>query len=202
MKRSIDSVVSPKRLSTVALAGIAYYSIAVVVLAFLHPEMSPLAIPISGYQAGRHPWLAATTFFVLATAVVALTLALGAVLQRSWFAGIGLTMFWVAAIGRVVAGVFPDMPMHAVGGLMTFPWLSFGAIFISLALGREPKWVALRLPLLILSVTIFGMLLTWTTILAVRDLGGLGQRLYFAVFFGWMTVVALQIMKHSTRGSG
>ena len=192
------SITSPQRLAAVALAGVAYYVIAVVVLALLNPDMSPLAIPISGYQEGRHPLLAATTFFALATAVAALTLALRAVLRRSWFAGPGLTMFWIAAAGRVIAGVFPDMPMHAVGALMTFPWLSLGAVFLSLAPGSVPQWGALRLPLLILALTICAMLLAWLTVFSARGLGGLGQRLYFAVLFAWMTVVALRIMKHSS----
>jgi len=192
---------SPKRLAAVALAGVAYFVIAVVVLALLNPDMSPLAIPISGYQEGRHPLLAATTFFALATAVAALTLALRATLKRGWFAGLGLTMFWIAAAGRVTAGVFPGMPMHAVGALMTFPWLSLGAVFLSLALGRIPQWGALRFPLLTLALTICAMLLTWLNVLSARGLSGLGQRLYFAVLFGWMTVVALRIMKHSPVAS-
>jgi hypothetical protein len=194
-------VTSPQRLAAVVLAGVAYYVIAIVVLALLNPDMSPLATPISGYQKGRHPLLAATTFFALAMAVAALTLALRAVPRRSWFAGLGLTMFWIAVAGRVIAGVFPDMPMHAVGALMTFPWLSLGAIFLSLAPGRAPQWGALRLPLLILALIICAMLLTWLTVFSARGLGGLAQRLYFAVLFGWMTVVSLRIMTHSSVAS-
>jgi hypothetical protein len=184
---------SPRRLAAAVLACVAYYVIAVLVLALLNPEMSPLAMPISEYQQGRHPVLAGTTFFVLAAAIAALTLALRAVLRRSWLSGVGLTMFWIAAAGRVIAGVFPDMPMHAVGALMSFPWLCLGAVFLSLAPGRAPEWGGLRLTLLILALTLCAMLLAWLTVLSARGLSGLGQRLYFAVLFGWMTIVALRI---------
>ena len=195
-KRRLTPITSPQSLAAVVLAGVAYYVIAVVVLALLNPEISPLATPISGYQEGRHPLLAATTFFALATTVAALTLALRAVLRRSWFAGLALTMLWIAAAGRVIAGVFPDMPMHAVGAVMTFPPLSLGAVFVSLTLGRAPQWGALRLPLLILALTTCAMLVAWLTVFSAHGLSGLGQRLYFAVLFGWMTVVALRIMTH------
>ncbi len=186
---------SPRRLAAVVLVGVAYYVAAVVSLALLEPDMSPLVRPISGYQKGRHPLLAATTFFALAATVAALALALRGVLRRGWFARAGLTLFWIAVAGIVIAGVFPYMPMHAVGALMTFPSLSLGSVFLSLAPGRAPRWDRARVPLVVLAVTICAMLATGVTLLSSLDLAGLAQRLYFALLFVWvwLTVVAVRI---------
>lgn len=189
-----DSITA-QRLAFVALAGVAYYVLAVVVLAILHPDMNPLERSISEYQKGRYPFLAATTFFALATAVAALNLGLRKVLTRSWVRTLGLALIWTAVAGIVIAGVFPDAPMHAVAFLMTFPSLSVAAVVLSLALARADGWEKFGVPLLILALANAAILLFGLPVLSGRGLGGLWQRSYFVALFGWMTIIAWRIMK-------
>jgi hypothetical protein len=184
-----------RRLGLIAVAGIVYYVVAVAALAVLHPEISVLERPISTYQRGRYPLLAATTFLAFATALAALNIALTRTLPRSSWSTLGSIFLWVAVAGIVVAGIFPDAPMHNVGSLMTFPSSVIGAALLSLAVARTPPWRRAGGLLLILAISSVALFLAGILVFHRQGLAGLGQRLFFGSYFAWITITAFWIAR-------
>lgn len=188
-----------RRLAALTLAGIGYYVLAVVLLAFLNPELNPIQRHISEYQDGRCPALADTTFFVLAASIAALNLLLRRMLPRTRTATAGLGLAWLAAPGAALAGAFPDPPLHLVGGLMVFPALALALPLLSRDLVRTPELRPARRPLIGLAAAAPALLVLDLTGVT-DDLAGLAQRLFFAVLFTWMAVIAVRV-RRSTGGT-
>lgn len=181
------------------LVALAYYVVAVVVLHLIEPELDPLARPISGYLRGRHPILARTTFFALAGALSALSLGLYQTRLRGRLVRVGLGLLGLAALGVVLAGLYPGPPLHLVGGLMAFPPTIAAVLVLSLRFRRAPGWEAWAARLFYLGLTVLALFPIGAVALEGLDLGGLGQRLFFAALFTWMAIVAWRIASSGSR---
>ncbi len=174
--------------------------LAVAALHLLDPGLDPLTTPISTYVKGRYPALATTTFFAFATLLAALGLGLRRTVTAGRVGRVAVGLIWVAAAGVAIAGIFPGAPMHAVGGAMAFPPLCIAVLALSFAFRRTPGWKDLGwLPsaLGLLAVTLF---LFGVTVLSGLGLAGLGQRLFFAVLFSWIALVAWRMKKRLAAG--
>ena len=64
------------KLTTVALAGIAYFVVIIVVLHFLRPDVHPISRPTSEYAVGAYGYLMTSAFFSMSLASWALIIAL------------------------------------------------------------------------------------------------------------------------------
>ena len=51
------------RVATIALVGVAYFAVIIVVLHFLRPDLNPIRRPTSEYAVGRYGFLMTSAFF-------------------------------------------------------------------------------------------------------------------------------------------
>jgi hypothetical protein len=181
------------------LVALAYYVVAVVALHLLEPGLDPLVRPISAYLRTDHAVTATSTFFALAVALGALSVGLYRMRFRGRLPVVGLGLLGLAAVGVVIAGLFPRPPLHVVGGLMTIPPTLVAVLMMSATFRRAPGWEASASPLLYLGLLVVALFVFAVAVLERLDLGGLGQRLFFAALFTWMAMVAWRIASPGPR---
>ena len=187
-----------KRLGWLVLATCGFTAVAIGLLHVLRPDLDPFERAISEYVNGPYGSLMTVTFFSQSLG----SLALAAIMVREGLGQcrirIGGALFIVAAIGGVVAGVFPADPtstyartttgaIHMAAGLVRFLALSFALPLLSAALAKHPRFEKVAKAL-----TLFGVLFAITflvsiVVLANIDLFGLGQRAFIAMLLIWMS---------------
>lgn len=184
------------------------YVLAALLLHFLQPDLSPLALPMSIYVLGRGGFLMTLTFFALAIALLAAGSALRLRLPKTWARHFGVFFMVLAALATIVAGIFPDdgrppplLPatstgwVHLFAGMAAFPSFLLGPLFLTLALRRQEEWrpdapaLAGVVVLLALSVIAF------VVVAAPRDLAGLAQRVLLVLLFAWLLLVARRLVE-------
>lgn len=109
-----------------ALATVAGMALVHLVKADLDPSWAP----ISAYALGDHGWVMTLTFLTWSASLGALALAIGS--HRGWLIRIAAASLWLAAIGPLLAAIFPSDPLgtrpeditttgqwHGTGALLT-----------------------------------------------------------------------------------
>ncbi len=192
-------------LKWLVIGGVVYYIAAVVALHFLQPERDPVGWPMSAYVLTENGWLMTSTYFVLAGALLSLTILLVGSLPSSRLSVIASVFMLVGAVGGILAGVYPMDDagseatqsgfLHMVAGMLSFPSFALGPLLFSLAICRSASSEApcrFALPLAI-AVTICNPLYFLAIDLGFRTevyVAGLAQRVLFLFLFAWMVVVA------------
>jgi hypothetical protein len=193
------------------LVAVGYWWLVFLSMHVIQPELSPVGAPGSAYVLGRYGGLMATTYFALAAAVVSARFGLKKNLAATTWTRVAGVMFLVAAVGAVMAGIFPmDFPppprttsgrLHGIGGVLTFvPWV-IGTLLYSLSARRDQRWFRCSGPLLALAVisVIAAVLLP----LSIRiGVAGAVQRALLILLFTWLMVIAAQLMSGTSRASG
>jgi len=184
---------------------------------FIQPELNPLYRFGSEYAVGRMGWLMKLAFFCWGAALFAFALAMAKGLDREVRSRIAILLFLLAGVGVSFSGVFDsdlqilnenppprwveppaasdEQIRHALGGLIAFFSIMPGAILVSRRLRAAGKlhgryrW----LPLLswLLPVAFVSMVAVFIPI----GLAGLGQRIFLALVFIWVVVVARGLEK-------
>jgi hypothetical protein len=101
------------RAATIALVGVAYFVVIIVVLHFLRPDLNPISQPTSEYAVGQYGFLMTSAFFGMSLASFALVIGLYQGISqraRSWI-GLGLLGVW--GVGVLIAMSFPIDPEGA-----------------------------------------------------------------------------------------
>ena len=138
--------------SPAALVGVGAFSLLLVVLHVLKPEIEPSWRMISEYEIGRHGWLMRLAFVCWSASVVAVAAALW-----PYASFLGAAALVVVALGPLGAAVFATDPITTPPG----------------ATSVEHRWHAYFGALFILGFPIAATLASWSTassgLVAVRD---------------------------------
>jgi len=195
------STVYHRLFGLVVVAAALYWLAVVTVMHFLEPEFSPLKVPMSAYVGGAYGGWMTTSFFALATALVATAFGVLRTLGRNVLACAGFLLFIVAAFGVVLAGIFPGIitgpsaaHWHGVGSRFAFPGMAFGSLLLSFGFSSDPDWQRISVAALTLSGgVVFFLALSFSPVTA--DLGGLVQRIFFAFLISWLALVGIHLMR-------
>jgi hypothetical protein len=166
----------------------------------LQPEFSPLRDPGSAYVVGAYGTSMTTTYFALCAALLSAAIGLRMRLAARSLPWIGSALFLLAAIGAVIAGIYPmDFPppartfsgrLHVLGGMLTFPSWVLGTLVFSVSFRGNQRSGSHSGALMALSASIVGAFVAM--LLSIRLLGfaGYAQRALLALLFAW-TIVAM-----------
>lgn len=161
----------------------------------LRPGYNPIRQYGSELEAGMHGWLQRGNFIVVGLLMVALAYSLhrGIAKGPGWL--IGPALIAIAGLALASEGLFPSGTIH----YRAFKVFSYGLIaafaILALRLRADPRWRALA-PYSVLAAIL--ALVLWIAY-ARGNLGvslmewiGLVQRLYLAVIFVWLEVLAVR----------
>jgi hypothetical protein len=188
-------------LALIAIGGIVYFVVAVVVLHFLRPEYNPINHAVSNYAVGPYGYLMTAAFYVLALSVLALALGLFRIKALTNLSRSVMLLLGVASFGLVVMGIFPG-DVHALHPPATITgvvhWTAAGISFLSIMIAAfllssffklDEQLQRFQRPCLILAWAMVGSLLLYG-LLALVGWIGIGQRIYLAVCLLWLLVLA------------
>ena len=178
----------------------------------LEPEFSPLRAPGSAYVLGAYGGWMTTTYFALSAALLGAGFGVAANVPRSAVTRIACAAFVIAAVGAVLAGLFPmDFPgpprtmsgrLHLLGGAFTFPAWVLGTLLFSLSIRRDRRWARRSGMLFALAVVCIGTLAVLLLSVGLLGFGGYAQRLLIGLLFAWMIVAALHLVRSSAEDGG
>ena len=206
-KRGIDHIQVTRQarqvawLALIAIGGIVYFVVAVVVLHFLRPEYNPINHAVSNYAVGPFGYLMTAAFYVLALSVFALALGLTRSIALTNLSRVAVLILCLASVGMVVMGIFPG-DVHALHPPATITgvihWTAAGISFLSIMIAAfllssrfrtDERWQAFQHRCFLLALAMVGALLLYG-ILALVGWIGMGQRIYIAVCLLWLLVLA------------
>ena len=178
----------------------------------LEPEFSPLSAPGSAYVLGAYGAWMTTTYLALSAALLSAGFGVAVNVPRSGATRIACAAFVIAAVGAVLAGVFPmDFPgpprtmsgrLHALGGALSFPSWVLGTFLFSVSIRRDRRWAQRSGTLFALAVVSIGTLVVLLLSVSLLGFGGYAQRLLIGLLFAWMIVAALHLVRSSAEDRG
>jgi hypothetical protein len=188
-------------LALIAIGGIVYFVVAVLVLRFLRPEYNPVNHAVSNYAVGPYGYLMTAGFYALALSLLALTFGLIRSIVLTHEARVSVLLLCLASVGMVVMGNFPG-DVHALHPPATLTgvihWTAAGISFLSIMIAAfllsrcfktDERWQAFERRCFELALAMVGALLLYG-ILALVGWIGIGQRIYIAVCLLWLLVLA------------
>jgi hypothetical protein len=201
------------RISTVALAGIAYFVLAVVALHFLRSADDPVRQTTSEYAVGSYGYLMTSAFLSVSLASLALVIGLYQGTTPSARSRTGLALLGIWAVGVLIAMIFPidltDAPrttagtIHRITGPLAFLSLSFGAILVSRRLKQDDNWRPIHRFALTLSVFMLAaFIVTGLNIATDSGFAGLFQRIVLVAFVTWFVLLAARLRAIANESGG
>jgi len=147
-----------------SIAGAVAFSVLVLALHFIRPELDPSWRFISEYAIGAFGWVMMLAFLSMAVSCAALFVAI-----RSQVAGIagriGMMLLLVVSVALIAAGTFTMDPvtatkdqltthgsLHGLASMVGVPGLPMAAVLISWGLARNAAWSSERKRLIATSV--------------------------------------------------
>jgi fucose permease len=213
--------VTPVERAAAAVSAVAAVAFAVLLvgLHIVQPELDLRWRFISEYVLGRAGWMMTTAFVALALSQLAAVAALARQV-RTWPGRIGLALLVVAAIGLVMAAVFPTDPITTPAGAQTtsgqlhnlgaaLDWSPVGMLLLAVSLGRTTTGHIWRRRLLIAAAV--PCLLTLAFIATAAAAGGhvgpgsyagLVGRLMLLSYLGWFLTLARTIRTPARTTTG
>ena len=184
-----------------AIGGIVYFVVVVVVLHFLRPEYNPFNHAVSNYAVGSFGYLMTSAFYVLALGVFSLALGLFRIIALTKLSRVAILLLCLASSGMVVMGIFPG-DAHALHPPATITgvvhWAAAGVSFLSIMIAAfllsvsfksNERFQRFERLCFIFALAMVGTLLLYG-ILALVGWIGIGQRVYLAVCLLWLLVLA------------
>jgi hypothetical protein len=203
-----------RNLACAALTGTACFVIAILLLHFAQPELSPLDEAVSYYVHGAHGWLMTVGLVAIGAGSMALAVGLSQVFEgRQARVGIALLAVW--SIGTILGGVFAADPpgnwerppslsgaIHGVSAMVALAAFPVAAILISRQFPHvpalQPAAAAARLlanASIISYVAFMGSLVPVFVRPGPPVLFGLTERILLAVYAAWLCVAALSLVR-------
>ena len=193
-------------------------------LHLLSPEFDPAWRMVSEYANGAYGWVLSLMFFAWAISSWALAFTIWSEV-KSTAGKVGLYFLVAAGVGEAMGGLFDiNHPLHGLAALIGIGSLPIAAMLISVSLGRTSAWSAAKKPMLWtanltwISVLLMGLafaLLIATYTQAGGDMSsaevpttmpagvialvGWANRFLIIAYCAWVTTVAGQALKVSTR---
>jgi hypothetical protein len=184
-----------------AIGGIVYFVVAVVVLHFLRPEYNPIDHAVSNYAVGSFGYLMTSAFYVLAVSLFALALSLFRSIALTNLSRVALLLLCLASSGMVVMGIFPGDAhslhppatitgvVHWAAACISFLSIMIVAFLLASIFKSDERLQRFQRPCFLLALAMFGALLLYG-ILALVGWIGIGQRIYLAVCLLWLLILA------------
>lgn len=210
--------------SIIAIVATLVSLVALLALHVVSPEFAPSWRMVSEYANGRYSWLLMIVFLAWAAGSIALLLALWPV-SGSTLGKIGMLFLLLAGIGQVMGGLFDiNHKLHGPAAMIGIPSLCIAAVLLTLAMARQPGFVApplwsAHLPWIsfVLMLGAFALFMSalkgagvdvsaQTTPLEELPAGvsayvGWANRLLFAASYTWTILMSLAVMRSATGGS-
>jgi len=191
-------------LATVTIVGLAYFSLMIVALHFLRPDLDAISRPTSEYAVGSYSALMTSAFFSLAVASLALVIGLYQGLPTLTRSGVGLILLGAWAAGVLVAMTFPMDPegvpqtlsgtIHQTTGPLAFLSLTAGMILVSSRFARSEMWRPWHRTALILAIVMLAAFVgTFLSFITGSGLLGLAQRIALITAVIWMLLTAARL---------
>ena len=195
------------RVATIALLGVAYFAVIIVVLHFLRPDLNPISSPTSEYAVGRYGFLMTSAFFSMSLGSFALVIGLYRGVSQRARSGIGLLGIW--AVGVLIAMSFPIDPegapqtisgtIHRINGPLAFLSLTAGTILVSRRFKQDGLWRPIHRTAVILSlVMLAAFIATFLNIATASGFAGLCQRIFLVAFVTWFLLTAARLRSISS----
>jgi len=192
------------KLTTVAIAAIAYFVVIIVALHFLRPDLNPISRPTSEYAVGAYGYLMTSAFFSMSLASWALVIALYQGVPRPAQSRIGLILLGIWAVGLLIAMLFPiDLDgapqtmagtIHAINGPLTFLSLTIGVLLVSWHFKHHAEWRSFhRLAVSLSFVLLLAFIALPVSRVTELALAGLIQRIVLATFVTWFVITAMRL---------
>jgi bacteriorhodopsin len=197
------------RVATIALVGVAYFAVIIVVLHFLRPELNPISSPTSEYAVGRYGFLMTSAFFSMSLGSFALLIGLYRGISQRARSGIGLVLLGIWAVGVLIAMSFPIDPegapqtisgtIHRINGPLAFLSLTAGTILVSRRFKQDGLWRPIHRTAVILSlVMLAAFIATFLNIATASGFAGLCQRIFLVAFVTWFLLTAARLRSISS----
>jgi hypothetical protein len=191
-------------IATVALVGVAYFVVAIVVLHVLRSDLNPIQRPTSEYAVGPYGWLMTSAFFSMSVASWALVMGLYQGVSQPARSRIGLGLMGLWGVGLLIAMLFPiDLDgapqtlsgaIHGINGPLAFLSLTAGVIFVSRRFKYDEAWRPVYRSALILSLVMLALFFATPVSIATESgLAGLFQRVYLVTFVTWFVLTATRL---------
>jgi len=187
-------------LALLAIGGIVYFIVAIVVLHFLRPEYNPINHAVSNYAVGPYGYLMTAAFYALALSVFALALSLFRSIAHTSLSRVAILLLCLTSSGMVVMGIFPG-DAHALHPPATITgvvhWTAAGTSFLSIMIAAfllsslfktDERLQRFQRPCFNFALVMVGALLLFG-ILALVGWIGIGQRIYLAVCLLWLLIL-------------
>jgi hypothetical protein len=185
----------------IAIGGIVYFIVVVVVMHVLRPEYNPINHAVSNYAAGPYGYLMTTAFFVLAVSVFAMAFGLFRSIALTNLSRVAILLLCLASIGTAVMGIFPGDAralhppatitgvIHWTAAALSFLSIMIAAFLLSNTFKTDERFQRFQRLCFILALAMVGALLLYG-VMALVGWIGIGQRIYLAVCLLWLIVLA------------
>lgn len=208
------------RTTTVARLSIGAGALFAVLLGSLHvlePEYDPTWRFVSEYALGDFGWIMTLAFALLAASIASVAVVCASH-AKGIVAYLGILILVVAAVGLMIAAIYPTDPLTAAAGTATLSgklhvigasldYTPLGALLISFALSRKPAWKPVRITLFVTAtVTIcatiaFIAALPPDYVFGPGIYAGLIGRLLLLSYLGWIFTVCRHAIRLNNIGA-
>lgn len=202
------------RTALAAMAGLAaplVFTMLVILQGVLQHDYSHMALPVSALAAWPIGWLQTLNFVVFGLLVIAFAVGLhhGIVAVRNGLLGPALLV--LSGVGILMAATFPWQRVggefvvpagHLAGAVLTFVGGGAGLVAISRRMAKDPWWRRVARYTLVCGVLMVLLLILTMGFARAEDAplnpwAGLLQRLFLAVWFPCMIVLAYRLWRVS-----
>lgn len=180
----------------IAIVGVTWFMVGVVVLHFLRADLEPATHMISEYAVGRFSYVQTANFFSLGIGSVAL--AIGLWMMQLGRIGPALIGTW--GVLAFASGIFPTdgeaAPtttgiIHELLGISGFVLVTISIFVFSWRFRSRSDWRPFALPTLVWGLT---ALATFFLVPVLGEAGqGIGQRIFLTVVVSWLLVTAVRL---------
>lgn len=186
--------VTTRTLANLALLGLGWFTVGVVLLHVLRSDLAPTSHMISEYALGQWGWLQTLNFLALATGSAALA---SAARRSSVPTGTAATaLLLLFATTTLLSAIFPtgsnswQAQVHELVGVLGFLALMVAAFTTARSL-RGSDWRRLRHDSRLWGIA---MVMTFPLVPVLGDTGmGIGQRMFIASALAWLATLGVAI---------
>jgi hypothetical membrane protein len=182
-------------LSLVALSGVSYFGLVILLLSLLDTEYNPITLPASDYGVGR--FAIAMNFGFLIAGIGICAFALANVLQKQRVRSrVGPALLFVAGLALIMNSFFTTNAeggpatlhgtIHAFGGFIFFTSAPIGVLLISRHVSRTRT-----------ITTLVGLIIGFIVLGLPYNASGLAERLILLMIFSSIIVASLSLYTNS-----
>ena len=194
-------------LALLAIVGMVWYLSSAAAAHLLRPGIDPVSQPVSDYAVGPFGLFVGIAIFALGVGSLALTLGLRLGIAPPGRSRVGLLLLALYGVGQLAVAVFPIDAgsaqtatglVHNIAGNVSFFCFPPAAILLSVGMGKDERWRALKRPALALALIV--LVEAILVVVSANVLGGFGiaQRFFLLTTVLWMLLAAIRL-RYATK---